>query len=122
LTAHAYASPITRCTYVEIGDVPRPATAATALIRTPDWTALRVHPGSDTPQIVEEIVHEHHILREEAAVWLGGFTLPADPQSVSEFLADPIGFLLRVDPDALSIPCQATSIPVPLRAPGLRYG
>lgn len=121
MTAHTYASSITRQTYIEIGDVPRPAVARTALIRHTEWTALRIHPGSDTPQAIQEIVQDHQLRHEEASVWLGGFVLPTDPASVAAFLRDPIGFLLRHAPDALSIPCQADRVPAPLRCPGLRY-
>lgn len=121
MTAHTYASPITRPTYVEIGDVPRPSVACTALIRHTEWTTIRIHPGAYTPQVVQEIVQDHRIRHEEATVWLGGFRFPSDPASISEFLRDPVGFLYSLGPDAVGIPCLATSIPVPLQVPGLRY-
>lgn len=120
MTAHT-TSPITRPTYVEIGDVPRSAVAVTALIRHADWTALRIHPGSAAPQVVQEIVHEHNLRHDEATVWVGGFQFPADPQSVKEFLADPIGFLLQHAPELLTTPCTPDTVPVPLRIPGARY-
>lgn len=120
MTAHAYASPITRCTYVEIGDVPRPATSRTAIIRHTEWTALRVHPGSDAGQVVQEIVHDHQLRHDEATGWIGGFRFPTDPASVAAFLRDPVGFLLRHAPELLTTPCTPDTVPAPLRIPGAR--
>lgn len=117
---HTYANPMTRCTYVEIGDVPRPSVAATALIRHDEWTALRIHPGSAASQVVQEIVHEHHLRHDEASTWVGGFQFPTDPASVRFFLRDPIGFLLKYAPELLTTPCTPDTVPAPLRIPGAR--
>ncbi len=93
--------------------------AVTALIRHTEWTALRIHPGSAAPQVVQEIAPK--LRHEEASTWIGGFRFPTDPASVRFFLRDPIGFLLRHAPDLLTTPCTPDTVPAPLRIPGARY-
>lgn len=102
--------PITRPTYIEIGDVPR--NHPVAIIRTPDWTVIRIHPGAHTPTVLEEAApHLHH---HEGTAWLRGFTLDHHPSAVTRFLHAP----LRCLPKAyLRMPCLPHVVPDILRPP-----
>lgn len=111
-TLHTH--PITRPTYVEIGELPRDAPSA--IIRTPDWTVIRICPGAHTPAVLEEVTPQLYPF--EGAAWLGGFTLPRHTTAVSRFLQAPLRFLPR---EYLRIPCLPHIVPDILRPPWWKH-
>lgn len=99
-----------------IGEVPRPNTSQVAFIRRPDYTAIQVHPGSDTPSAIEEIAQrvEDDEVEPWLRPWLGS---DADLRTLRRIHKAP---RLYMPPEILAVPAVISSVPLCQRVPWQR--
>lgn len=109
--------PIIRTVYMEIGEVPRPHVNPVALLRSPDHTTIRIHPGTPTPPGIEKIVRqlEDNEVPGWAWPWLGRSV------DLRTIIRDPLGALSQIAPTLLHVPATPHVIPLQQRAPWVIY-
>ena len=107
--------PITRQkpVYMEIREVIRHHADPIAIIRTPEWTSIWVHPGTDTPTGIEDIAHR--LLDDEYYSWANPWVGSA--VDLRAFVRAPVATLTRVAPEILQMPSLPYVIPRSQRAP-----
>lgn len=107
---------MTKPVIMSVKEVPRPTVRSTAIIRTPEWTHIQVHPGSGTEQVIEEIVDSLD-LTHELGSWISPFAGHTQAVDLRALKAAPVKYLSVLDPRLVRIPCQAHYIPRALQVP-----
>ena len=111
--------PITRQkpVYMEIREVPRHHADPIAIIRTPEWTSIWVHPGTDTPTGIEDIASR--LFSDEHYGW--GTPWIGSAVDLRAFVCAPVATLARVAPAILKMPSHPHVVPRSQRAPWASY-